>query len=285
MTGDCFTDACPWGTYRPRGWGRFWLAVSRLFPDGWLWRRLAFAARRLARWTLTGPVDTCVWGHRLRLYPDRSVSEARILFMPGAWDRPERELLTRLMSPGGIFVDVGANVGAYSFWVLSLLDGSVRVIAVEPDPSLVRQLRYNARLNGVGDRMQIVEAAVAGYSGTGTLTLNPRNSGQNLLAREEGPAEAASIPVRVATLMDVADEAGLACIDCLKVDVEGREADVLDPFLSAAPRSRWPKSLIVELNRGPDSGRESRELVDRLTSRGYRLTRRTAMNGVFRLEP
>ena len=284
MTNDCFTDASPWGIYRPRGWGGFWLNVSRSFPEGWFWSRLAFAARRFARWTLAGPVDTCVWGHRLRLFPDRSISEARILFLPRSWDRHERELLRQWMSPCFTFVDVGANVGGYSFWVLSLMPGSGRVIAVEPDPTLVRQLRYNMQLNGVDDRMQIVEAAVAAHRETGALILNPCNSGQNRLAREERPVETASISVKVITLADVVDEAGLDRIDCLKVDVEGRETDVLEPYLAAAPRSRWPTNLIVELERGAGTGRESRRLVDRLTSRGYRLTRRTNMNGVFRLE-
>ena len=134
MTRDYFTDESPWGIYRPRGWGGFWLNVSRSFPEGWVWNRFAFAARRFARWTLAGPVDTRVWGHRLRLFPDRSTSEARILFLPRSWDRHERELLRQWMSPGFIFVDVGANVGAYSFWVLSLMNGSGRVVAVEPDP-------------------------------------------------------------------------------------------------------------------------------------------------------
>ena len=284
VTNDCFTTARPWGFYRPCGWGGFWLNVSRSFPEGWFWTRLALAARRFARWRLTGPVDTCVWGHRLRLFSDRSISEARILFLPRSWDRHERELLGQWISPGFTFVDVGANVGAYSFWVLSLMGDSGRVVAVEPDPALVRQLRYNVQLNGVEDRMQIVEAAVAAYSGIGGLILNPCNSGQNRLAREERPAETESIPVKVVTLADLVDAAGLDRIDCLKVDVEGREAHVLEPFLAATPRSRWPKSLIVELKRSPGSRRESRRLVDRLTSSGYRLTRRTAMNGVFRLE-
>ena len=284
MTEDCFTDASPWGIYRPRGWSGFWLTVARSFPEGWFWARLSFAARRLARLTLHGPVDTSVWGYRLRLFPDRSISEARILFMPRSWDRYERELLGQWMSPDFTFVDVGANVGAYSFWVLSLMGDSGRVIAVEPDPTLVRQLRYNMRLNGEEDRMQIVEAAVAEYTGTGALIMNSCNSGQNHLARGQTPAEVASIAVKVTTLVDLVDDIQPDRIDCLKVDVEGREGDVLEPYLAATPRCRWPKSLIVELKRGPESGLESRRLVDRLTNMGYRLTCRTVLNGVFHLE-
>ena len=286
MSEDCFSDSSPWGIHRPGGWGGFWLGAARSFPGGWPWSRFALLARRLGRRGLEGPVDTQLWGHRLRLFPNRSVSEARILFLPRSWDRPERALLEEWMSPGFTFVDVGANAGAYSFWVLSLAGDGGRVVAVEPDPALARQLRYNVRINGAGERMRVVEAAVSASRGEGTLIRTARNSGQNrLAARAEagtGVGVPATVPVRVVTLADVVEEAGLDRIDCLKVDVEGREADVIQPFFEDAPRRHWPGRLIVELvhgrgGHGPGPG----ELESWIVARGYRLVRRTKLNGVF----
>lgn len=287
MNEDGFGDTSPWGPRRPAGWGGFWLRVSRSLPGGWPWSRFALLARRLARLTLKGrPVDTRLWGHRLRLHPDRSVSEARILFLPRSWDRPERALLAEWMAPGFTFVDVGANVGAYSFWVLSLAGDSARVVAVEPDPALARQLRYNVRINGAGERMRVVEAAVAGAPGRGTLVLASRNSGRNRLAgggdRGVVTRGASAVPVRVVTLAAVVAQAELDRIDCLKVDVEGREADVIQPFLANAPRRLWPRRLIVELAHGRGGGGAGPgELESWLLARGYRLVRRTKLNGVF----
>ena len=301
MSRDPFSDASPWGMYRPRGSGGLWLKVSRMFPGGWPWSRLALVARRLARHRLSGPVDTRLWGLRLRLFPRGSVSEARILFLPRSWDRAERALLKRWVSPGFTFVDVGANAGAYSFWVLSLMRESGRVVAVEPDPALARQLRYNVRVNRAEDRMQVVEAAVGACSAEGTLIVASRNSGENRLAAAgelpapgERPAARGTdaIPVKVVTLADVVSEAGLDRIDCLKVDVEGREAEVIMPFLSEVPRGRWPRRLIVELKRGGrgcggrrprDGSSEVAELEARITASGYRLLRRTKLNGIFEL--
>ena len=289
MTEDPFSDASPWGRYRPSGPGGFWLRVSRCFPAGWPWSRFALLARRLARRSLCGPVDTRLWGHRLRLHPGRSVSEGRILFLPRSWDRTERGLLREWIGSGFTFVDVGANVGAYSFWVLSLAGAGGRVVAVEPDPALARQLRYNVRINGAGERMRVVEAAVSASQGRGTLVLASRNSGENRLAAAgEGAAAVpgnATVPVRVVTLADVVDQAGLDHIDCLKVDVEGREGDVIRPYIEGAPRSRWPRRMIVELAHGPDRGETAlKELQMWITARGYRLVRRTKLNGVFTLE-
>lgn len=268
----------PWGTHRPRGWGGFWLRVARCFPGGWPWSRFALLARRIARRRLTGPLDTRVWGQRLRLFPDRSVSEARILFLPRSWDRAERLLLGEwAAAPGFTFVDVGANVGGYSFWVASRMAASGRIVAVEPNPSLARQLRYNVRANDANDRMCVVEAAVGAESGTGALTVGARNSGENRLVDEAESAGEATVPVRVATLADLVKEAGMDRIDCLKVDVEGREAEVIQPYLSSEPRGAWPRYLIVELK-----GRRA-ALEEWITERGYVRVLRTKLNGLFRL--
>ena len=271
-----FTD--PWGARRPRGWGGFWLRVSRSFPGGWPWSRFALLARRVARRRLDGPVDTRVWGQRLRLFPDRSVSEARILFLPRSWDRAERRLLGEwAASPGFRFVDVGANVGGYSFWVASRMAASGRVLAVEPNPSLARQLRFNVGANRASDRMCVVEAAVGAESGTGALTVGARNSGENRLVDDGEGAGEATVQVRVATLADLVEEAGMDRIDCLKVDVEGREAEVIQPYLSDLPRAAWPRHLIVELK-----GRRG-ALEEWITARGYVRVLRTKLNGLFRL--
>ena len=299
-------ETSPWGAHPPGGLGAFWLAVARALPGTWPGSRLALLARRAARRHLTGPVDTEVWGQRLRLYPDRSVSEARILFLPRAWDRAERKVLGKWMALGFTFVDVGANVGGYSFWTLSRLGASGRVVAVEPNPALARQLRFNVATNRAEERMQVVEAAVGAVRESGTLLVGARNSGESRLVREgatpgasgrhrsaadadtgaetgAGDADNTTIPVDVLTLADVVREAGLYRIDCLKVDVEGLEADVIKPFLRSSPRTLWPRHLIVELPQAHRDGQGPPELEDWLAGRGYRPILRTRLNGLFTL--
>lgn len=299
-----FDESDPWGAHLPRGRGAFWLGVARALPGGWPWSRFALLARRAARRHLTGPVDTEVWGQCLRLFPDRSVSEARILFLPRAWDRSERRVLAGWVTIGFTFVDVGANVGGYSFWMLSRLGGSGRVVAVEPNPALVRQLRFNAGTNGAEERMRVLEAAVGAERGTGTLLVGTRNTGESRLVRDgataaargggtspaalnggsdAGDPEAAAISVDVLTLADVVREAGLYRIDCLKVDVEGHEAEVIKPYLRSSPRALWPRHLIVELPQAHRDEPRSPGLEDWLVGRGYRPVLRTRLNGLFTL--
>ena len=291
VTEDYFGDGSRWGTRRPRGWGGFWLRVSRGFGftlkilGSWLSSRFALLGRRIARPRLSGPVDTVVWGLRLRLFPNRSISEARILFLPAHWDHHERMFLKRSVKPDFTFVDIGANVGGYSFWVASLMGAQGRIVAVEPDPALVRQMRYNVAVNRAEGRIHIVEAAVAASPGRGHLIRNRLNSGENRLARRNIPDHTGDdevVPVRVTTLRSVVEREGLEHIDCLKVDVEGHEREVLAPFFASVSRSLWPRALIVEMKDDPTS--DSAAMGAWIAARGYRLERRTRRNGLFRLE-
>lgn len=284
-----FSSHSSWGSRRPRGWGGLWLGVARALPPGWPWSRFALLARRLARRRLDGPVDVRAWGFKLRLKPRGSVSEGRLLFIPRCWDRAERATLAKRLAPGAVFVDVGANAGGYAFWAASLGGKTGRVLAFEPDPALARQLRWNVAANNADDRIAVVEEAVSATAGKGTLLPGVANSGENRLAEDRAAAE--GLPVRVVALADAVQEAGLQRIDCLKVDVEGREADVLKPFLAVAPSRLWPRALVVELGRpSTGAGPESREpnggpaLERWIVARGYRLALRTKLNGVFWLD-
>lgn len=287
MSCDYFSADSPWGTLRPDPWSRFWLRISRgsgftlRVLGSWLPSRFALLTRRLARARLEGPVDAVVWGQRLRLYPNRSVSEARILFLPWHWDYRERMRLRPWVRPGFTFVDVGANVGGYTFWISSLTGGEGRVVAVEPDPALVRQLRYNLRTNGLEGSVRVVESAVGAAAGEGRLIRNSVNSGENRLARAPGNVHSADdrvVCVQVRTLHSIVREAGLERIDCLKVDVEGHERDVLEPFFAEAPPRLRPRLLLAELK----PGAESRALESWILNQGYRVECRTLLNGLFR---
>ena len=307
MTEDYFSADSPWGTLQPDPRSRFWLRVSRGFGftlkvlGSWLPSRFALVSRSLARARLDGPVDTVVWGQRLRLYPNRSVSEARILFLPGHWDYVERMRLRPWVRPGFTFVDVGANVGGYTFWISSLIGSQGRIVAVEPDTALVRQLRYNLRTNGLEGSVRVVESAVGAAAGVGRLIRNPVNSGENRLDREPVSADARpgadsvnsvhgavnsgdnsamdddAVSVQVRTLQSIVREEGLSRIDFLKVDVEGHERDVLEPFFAEAPRSLWPRLLLVEMK----PGAASRAMLSWILARGYRMECRTLLNGLF----
>ena len=54
------------------------------------------------------------------------------------------------LRPGFVFIDIGANVGAYSLFVGQRTCPPARILAVEPHPEAQRRLACNLALNGLG---------------------------------------------------------------------------------------------------------------------------------------
>ena len=80
------------------------------------------------------------------------------------------------------------------------------------------------------------------------------------------------------------DEHGLAVVqeefsrvDAIKLDVEGAEDLILDPFFRDAPASLYPSLFLIE------DGRDQWQidLPKLLEGKGYKLTRQTRLNLVF----
>jgi len=266
-----------WGAYRGDGTTRLLIRACRSIPRVPLLKQLVFPLRKAARARLDGPVDHRLWGHRLRFRPKGNIAEGRLLFLPERWDPVERDALARHLRPGDTFVDVGANFGGYTWWVLSRLGRRIRVVAFEPDPELYQGLRFNLELNGF-DNVAVLPLAAGTEVGTLELHVSLENRGENSLIRpEDGPFQSRTVAVR--PLAALLEEQGVERVDALKIDIEGMEPEVLDRFLGEAPRTIWPRLLICERK---DSDAH-RALRDRLVAAGYRVVRTTRMNLVAEL--
>jgi FkbM family methyltransferase len=131
---------------------------------------------------------------------------------------PQRELLTRLLPPGGVFLDVGAHVGLYT---LALAGKASRVIAVEPNPAAAAQLRANLALNQISN-VDVVE--VAAWDEAALLNLsNPQpQTGEASGWMRTLPAEGGAV---WGQRLDV--ELDPDRLDLVKVDVEGADLHAL----------------------------------------------------------
>ena len=123
----------------------------------------------------------------------------------------------KALSPGKLFVDVGANLGLYTIWALDL---GADVIAIEPSRQSLARLEENLLLNGYS--AQIVAAAMGAT--TGTMALTTALDQQNHLLLEAHCPDGDHEVVAVETLDGVV---GDRVVHGLKIDVEGAEALVL----------------------------------------------------------
>jgi FkbM family methyltransferase len=266
-------ETAPFGTFAPTGIVRWVLERTRAMPDSWVGRRLVFVLRRIAVAALKGaPVDIETLGARMRLHPYNNISEKKVLFTPQFFDPDELTVLKGRLREGFTFIDGGANIGAYALYVASIAGPSARILAIEPDPEIFDRLVYNIGLNPHGT-VKAIACALADKPGELTLFLDPRNRGQSSV--KFVGSQAKSIRVPAMTLLDLLQRERLESVDAIKLDVEGAEDLILEPFFRDAPPTLLPSLLIVD-----GSGRQG-NLAAMLERNGYRLIAKTRMNLLF----
>src|ERR1051326_695854 len=98
---------------------------------------------RIARRQSPGETEEAVlaWGLPIRFHPRETIGSN--IWRLGLYDLCVCETLFRLINPGELAVDVGANIGQMT-GLMALRAGKVgRVIAFEPHPELFRELSAN----------------------------------------------------------------------------------------------------------------------------------------------
>jgi len=273
---DRMNDAAPFGTYAPTGFVRWAIERTRALPDVWPAWRLLFVLRRLAASFLKGaPVDVERLGARLRLYPYNNICEKKVLFTPQFFDPEELAILETRIRDGFTFIDIGANIGLYALFVAARAGPGARILAVEPQPKVFDRLVYNIRLNPFGT-VKAVACAIADKPGELTMFLDPKNSGESSV-KIVASSEARTVRVPATTLLDLIRGEGFGRVDAVKLDVEGAEDIILEPFFRDAPPELHPSFLIVE-----DGSRQwQSDLPGLLTGMGYRLVAKTRLNLLF----
>ena len=263
------------GAYAP-GWpARLGLAIGRRLPAGRTGLRAAGAVRPLALTGLTdGRCDVEALGLKLRLHPRDNLSEKRIFLTPQCFDPDELDALRAVMGPGKIFIDIGANAGAYALVAAKAGGPSSRVIAVEPQREMRRRFMFNARQNGLHN-VEATGVALADYEGEDVLRMVEGNRGGAALdaVGEDGEA------VRVTQLATLLGELGIPRLDAAKIDVEGGEFPILSAYFKTVASGAWPHLLILE--RADMGGRDAPDAAALALSKGYAVQARTRMNVIL----
>ena len=245
-------DLSPFGEYRPHGALRRLLQFTQNAGLHWLGQRAALLARGIGLRRLRArPVDVTVdtLPARMRLYPFNNACEKRLLFTPQLSDREERRFLAARITPEMTFLDIGAGIGATSLFVAMRAGPRARVLAVEPQPVLFERLLYNLRQNPAAT-VKALGCAVADVEGRVTLFSNPFDLGETSMRIVNVEGGGVSAPASAKSLATLAHEEGFERIDAMKLDVEGAEDLVLEPFLASEPESFWPRALILAYSPG-----------------------------------
>jgi FkbM family methyltransferase len=226
---------------------------------------------RLVNLLRAGPVDVLYQGASFRFYHQASATERGALFNPD-YNVEELDFLRKHTPVGGVFVDVGANVGTYAMVLARHIGTGGKVIAIEPHPATHARLAFNRTASGFAQVMLV--AAAAGPS-DGELMIE--TDGDNLGASHivSGKISGNAIKVPSLRLQRILDNAGISQVDALKIDVEGFEDRVLTGFFRDAPQTLWPRAIVIEhLSRSE----WLEDCMADMRARGYVETGRTRSN-------
>ena len=174
-----------------------------------------------------------------------------------------QEAMVRHLGDGGVFYDIGANLGFFTL-LGAHLAGLERghVYAFEAAPDNAEAIRSNAALNGIPS-VTVIAKAVAASSGRGRLQVVDDQSWSKLENYGEHPYTEQVIDVDLVAIDDLIAAGELRPPTLVKIDVEGAELAVLEGMSSTIDAYR--PAIICELH---DT---HTEFVTAMRGHGYRL--------------
>jgi FkbM family methyltransferase len=236
------------------------------WPGGY--RASQFLINRFGRKSHT--VEADVFGFNMLLDP-RDHACRKLLYYPTLYESEERAVLLPQIRPSDTVVDVGAHVGIYSL-LASRRAG--KVLSIEADPNTFQYLERNLAMNGANH----VTAVLAGVSDRreSLRLFRDKNmedrSGHSFLP---GWGREDSISVECLPLWEILTNHSLSGCDVLKIDVEGFEFRVLEPFLKECR----PRLILTEYFESRNTG-DVRSLLE---NNGYHLELRVGRDYFFSL--
>jgi FkbM family methyltransferase len=172
---------------------------------------------------------------------DRADASVSVQIFEGAYEPHVAAMLDRLLRPGDVFIDVGANVGYHSFRAASAVGAEGRVVAVEANPENARLIAHTIESNGLTN-VELVPMALGARRGYVSFGTHVGSNGGFL------PDGAATIDSGRGTIVPTValDDLAFDRVVVVKIDVEGAEGIVIDGAVGTIERQR--PSFVMEFS-------------------------------------
>jgi FkbM family methyltransferase len=181
--------------------------------------------------------EATINGNRIRL-----VYEHGARYEKAGYEPVVHQAVMEALTPGAVVFDVGAHIGILALSAAQRVGPTGRVVAFEAAARTARTLRRHVAMNGLEDRVQVVEAVVSDREGESEFHVYGESMAASIapgaLALSPEPTAGATerTIVRAVTIDGMANRLRIRP-DLVKIDVEGAELLVLRgmPSLLADP--------------------------------------------------
>jgi FkbM family methyltransferase len=194
------------------------------------------------------------------------------------------EYLALAAPKGGVFIDVGANIGNHSVYFGKFI--ADHVVAIEPSPDLAAVLHRNLEVNKISSTILVCGLGKEASSGHLQIPSEFRSSnsgaGHIVVDRDVQASPAQGPAVKVRTLDEVVRDLRMrdrGPISLVKIDVEGTEWDVLAGAREVIEQDR--PHLVIELL----TADQFRKVANWLAQFGYRNVARLGKSPTYHFVP
>ena len=164
---------------------------------------------------------------------DKVVSTA--ITITREWEPRISQLIIDSMKPGGVFIDIGANIGWHSKVVQN---EGYDVIAFEPEPANFNILKENCTKSG----STLYDLALGEQAETLLIERNPINYGDSFIS------ETGTTAVSVVRLDDIMIQETIEKVNVVKMDVQGFETNVIKGATNFFNSLNKGTTIIIEVS-------------------------------------
>ena len=156
-------------------------------------------------------------------------------------------------------LDIGANIGEFSYFASIKFSGSSKIISIEPDPVVLKCIEFNLKETEIN----IEPIAVSNKSAALKFYLKPTSADSSFHIPSD---DAVEIEVAARTLDSVIEKYNLSGPILVKMDCEGHEPEALEGLMRNKDKIKW-----ISIDSGPERSGVSttREVISKLRQYGF----------------
>ncbi len=181
-------------------------------------------------------------GFCMNLNPTEHIQQQ--LFWYGSYEKELGNLIRKVLKPGDVFLDIGANIGYFSLLAATKQTSST-VVSFEPVKNVFESLKENVQINDIKNIVTI-NAALGDTNEEKEIFISAReNQGMSSFKQPEN-FSGTKEKVKVLCVDDWFNSFALPKVDLVKIDTEGSELSALKGMRQVL--ERFKPLVIVEVN-------------------------------------